>query len=180
MSEETLASAQMLKQLRDATGLGLLECKSAIEKENGNPSIALISLLGSNEARMIRIVNDRNSPVWVLEALVSLNNSRVLLELSRSGNDKQLTTPDAVAIANKFSQQKNESDLKVTNEKNARDLQSQVNSLEKEVKQIKTAYNELLKTLESRDKEVSEALAKNGSRRSQTTQSYSYFAIGEF
>lgn len=34
--------------------------------------------------------------------------------------------------------------------------------------------------LDSRDKEISEALAKNGSRRSQTTQSYSYFAIGEF
>lgn len=192
MAEENLTAAQMLKHLRDATGLGLMECKDALEKANGDASVALISLVGTDEARMIRIVKDKNSPTWVLEALVSLNNRQVLLELTKSQNAKKLTTSDAIAIANKYFAQKNESDQKASNDKNAREVQkasneknerevqNKIKSLEQEVQQIKKAYNDLLKTLEKRDKEILEAINKNGSRSTTTRTTYSYFPFGDF
>ena len=180
MGEANLSLAQVLKHLRDATGLGLMECKDALEKANGDASVALISLVCTDEARMIRIVRDKNSPAWVLDALVSLNNRQVLLELNRSQNAKQLTTADAIAIANKFSAQKSESDQKASNDKNAREMQSKIQSLEQEVKQIKKAYNDLLKTLEKRDKEILEAVNKNWSRPNVTRTTYSYFPFGDF
>ena len=127
MGEENLSTAQMLKHLRDATGLGLMECKDALDRSNGDASSALINLVGTDEARMIRIVKDKTSPTWVLEALVSLNNRQVLLELTRSQNDKKLTTSDTIEIANAFSAQKNESDKKASNDKYEREMQKASN-----------------------------------------------------
>ena len=70
-----------------------------------------------------------------------------------------------------------------SNKKNISDHDRQIAELRKEVVQIKKAYNSLLESLESRDKELFEILGKinkNVNQRSSTSASYITFSLGEF
>ena len=48
---EVKVSAKMVKELRDRTGLGMMECKKALEESNGDVETAIDNLRKSGQAK---------------------------------------------------------------------------------------------------------------------------------
>ena len=48
---EVKVSAKMVKELRDRTGLGMMECKKALEESNGDVEVAIDNLRKSGQAK---------------------------------------------------------------------------------------------------------------------------------
>ena len=48
---EVKISAKMVKELRDRTGLGMMECKKALEEANGDVEVAIDNLRKSGQAK---------------------------------------------------------------------------------------------------------------------------------
>lgn len=47
----TQVSAKLVKELRDRTGLGMMECKKALEETNGDIELAIDNLRKSGQAK---------------------------------------------------------------------------------------------------------------------------------
>jgi Tfp pilus assembly protein PilO len=121
---------------------------------------------------MLKLAQNEFTAAWILESLAKSNIEEVVFAVS-----KNPSTPNATkATANQES-------TAFSNKISAADHDRQIAELRREINQIKKAYNSLLVSLESRDKEVFELLQtinKTASHRSISSASYVSFTIGEF
>jgi len=163
---------QDLQSLKEVTGAGLSDCNRALNQCGGDKAKALLELLRENKSRMLELAQSERTPLWVLEALANSKIEEVVFALS-----KNRSTPKTI---------QGNTELETTafaNKKRISDQDRKIAELQKEVVQIKKAYNSLLKSLESRDKELFEILGKinkNVNQRSSASTSYVTFSFGEF
>ena len=52
-------TAKMVKELRDRTGLGMMECKKALEESNGDVEVAIDNLRKSGQASFSFVAFER-------------------------------------------------------------------------------------------------------------------------
>lgn len=164
--------SQDLRSLKEVTGAGLSDCKQVLNQCGGDKAKALLEILRENKSRMIELAEDGRAPLWVLEALAESKIEEVVFALSKNRSTPKTIKENAASETMTFS-----------NKKNISDHDRQIAELRKEVVQIKKAYNSLLESLESRDKELFEILGKinkNINQRSSTSASYITFSLGEF
>jgi len=164
--------SQDLRSLKEVTGAGLSDCKQVLDQCGGDKAKALLEILRENKSRMLELAEDGRAPLWVLEALAESKIEEVVFALSKNRSTPKTIQENADSETMAFS-----------NKKNISDHDRQIAELRREVVQIKKAYNSLLKSLESRDKELFEILGKinkNVNQRSSTSASYITFSLGEF
>jgi chromosome segregation ATPase len=121
---------------------------------------------------MLKLAQNEFTATWILESLAKSNIEEVVFAVS-----KNPSTPKATKAA------ANQDSTAYSNKQNVADHDRQIAELRREITQIKKAYNSLLISLESRDKEISElleAINKNSSQRTSRSTSYVTFSIGEF
>lgn len=163
---------QDLQALKDITSAGVLECKKALTECEGDKSRALLELLKDDRQKMLKLAQNEFTAAWILESLAKSNIEEVVFAVSKNPSTPKATKATANQESTAFS-----------NKISAADHDRQIAELRREINQIKKAYNSLLVSLESRDKEVFELLQtinKNASHRSISSTSYVSFTIGEF
>jgi hypothetical protein len=163
---------QDLQALKDITGVGVLECKKKLIECEDDKSRALLELLKDDRHKMIKLAQSELTPTWILESLAKSSIEEVVFAIS-----KNRSTPNATKAT------ANEESTAFSNKQSAAVQDRQIAELRREINQIKKAYNSLLISLESRDKEVFELLQtinKNVSHRTSRSTSYVSFTIGEF
>jgi translation elongation factor EF-Ts len=163
---------QDLQALKDITSAGVLECKKALTECEGDKSRALLELLKDDRQKMLKLAQNEFTAAWILESLAKSNVEEVVFAVSKNPSTPKATKATA-----------NQDSTTYSNKQNVADHDRQIAELRREITQIKKAYNSLLISLESRDKEISElleAINKNSSQRTSRTTSYVTFSIGEF
>jgi chromosome segregation ATPase len=163
---------QDLQALKDITSAGVLECKKALTECEGDKSRALLELLKDDRQKMLKLAQNEFTATWILESLAKSNIEEVVFAVSKNPSTPKATKATA-----------NQDSTAYSNKQNVADHDRQIAELRREITQIKKAYNSLLISLESRDKEISElleAINKNSSQRTSRSTSYVTFSIGEF
>jgi translation elongation factor EF-Ts len=163
---------QDLQALKDITSAGVLECKKALTECEGDKSRALLELLKDDRQKMLKLAQNEFTAAWILESLAKSNIEEVVFAVSKNPSTPKATKATA-----------NQDSTAYSNKQNVADHDRQIAELRREINQIKKAYNSLLVSLESRDKEFFELLQtinKNANHRSISSASYVSFTIGEF
>lgn len=166
-----VSEIQQIQILKDVTGIGIADCKRALSECNGDISLALRQLLKPHREKMLELAEDERTPTWVLESLALSKIDEVVYLVS-----KNPTTPKGI---------KNEAKQESTtysNIQNVADHDRQIAELRREIMQIKKAYNSLLQSLESRDKEIYDLLREvnKNLNRSSRPANYVTFSLGDF
>ncbi len=168
--EET--EIQTLQSLKEVSGLGISECKSALTQSGGDRAKALRDLLGDNKNKMLELAQEERTPPWALEALAACKYEEVVFAVSKNRSTPKPTKENAYSETTAYS-----------NKQNISDHERQIAELRREITQIKKAYNSLLQSLEKRDKEITDLLGqinKSVNQSSNRPANYVTFSLGDF
>lgn len=72
-------NSNIIKKLRERTGLGILQCKNALIKSNGNINIAIINMKKSGKIKSIKNSNNTSNGVIITKIK---NNTAIILEIN--------------------------------------------------------------------------------------------------
>ena len=163
---------QSLQALKEVSGVGVSECKKALTDCGGDMSRALLELLKDQPSKMLQLAQNQRTPVWVLETLAQSKIEEIVFAVSKNSATPKTTKATA-----------NQETTVYSSAQNVAAHDRQIAELRREISQIKKAYNSLLHSLESRDKELFELLEvlnKNVNQRSTRPANYITFSLGEF
>ena len=109
-------TTELVKELRDSTGVSIMQCKNALEEAEGDMEKALIILKKKSSSIAMKKA-DRNAKDGLIVVLENASSDKVLLLALHSETDFVSRNADFVATANKLAQIALDEGLEIMREK---------------------------------------------------------------